>query len=83
MGTAVLLYRTGFPSPLYESADLILGASLQFYGTYRYYGSAAGPNLIEARIWSFQFIDDAGFVPVLYWNSLPLQCDSRILCECI
>ena len=20
---------------------------------------------------------------VLYWNSLPLQCDSRILCKCI
>ena len=26
-----------FPSPLYEKADLIRQASLQFYGTYRYY----------------------------------------------
>ena len=27
--------------------------------------------------------DDAGFVPVLYWKSVPRQCVSRILCKCI
>ena len=36
---------------------------------------------MEIELHLHECIDEAGFVPVEYWNSVLLQCDPRILCK--
>ena len=52
-------------------------------GTCRYCTGTAVLTVCSVELGVSSPFDDAGFVPVLYWKSVPRQCVSRILCKCI